>query len=83
MFRKTRLSDKFAMEDAKEKLPDAANMLLLLRPDGKMRFFTHASAPEPTAGDTVISYSPPDPSKAAGRAAERRSPAKAAKAQPA
>jgi len=83
VFRKTRLSDKFAMEDAKEKLPDAANMLLLLRPDGRMRFFTHASAPEPTAGDTVISYSPPDPSKAAGRAAERRSPAKAAKAQPA
>jgi hypothetical protein len=79
VFRKTRLSDKFAMEDAKEKLPDAANMLLLLRADGRMRFFTHASAPEPIAGDTVISYSPPDP----GRAAGKRSPAKAAKAQPA
>jgi NhaP-type Na+/H+ or K+/H+ antiporter len=83
VFRKTRLSDKFAMEDAKEKLPDAANALLLLRPDGKMRFFTHASAPEPTAGDTVISYSPPDPSKAAVKAVGKRSPARAAKTQPA
>jgi NhaP-type Na+/H+ or K+/H+ antiporter len=83
VFRKTRLSDKFAMEDARQKLPDAANMLLLLRPDGKMRFFTHASAPEPAAGDTIVSYSPPDRSKAAEKAATRRSPAKAAKAEPA
>jgi hypothetical protein len=82
VFRKTRLSDKFAMEDAREKLPDAANMLLLLRPDGTMRFFTHASAPDPTAGDTVISYSPPDPSKAA-KAAGKRSAARDAKVQPA
>jgi hypothetical protein len=47
-----------------------------------MRFFTHASAPEPTAGDTVISYSPPDASKAA-KAAGKRSAARAAKVQPA
>lgn len=79
VFRKTKLSDKFALKDAKEKLPDAAHMLLLLRPDGRMRFFTHASAPEPAAGDTVVSYSPPDRSKAAGR----RPPAKAAKPEPA
>ncbi len=59
VFRKTKLSDQFDIEDAREVLPEAANMLLLLRPDGKMRFFTHASAPEPQAGDTIISYSPP------------------------
>jgi NhaP-type Na+/H+ or K+/H+ antiporter len=83
VFRKTKLSDKFAMKDAKEKLPDAAHMLLLLRPDGRMRFFTHASAPEPAAGDTVLSYSPPDRRKAPGKTGVKRSPAKAASPEPA
>jgi NhaP-type Na+/H+ or K+/H+ antiporter len=82
VFRKTKLSEKFAMKDAKEKLPDAAHMLMLLRPDGRMRFFTHASAPEPAAGDTIVSYSPPDRRKAAGKA-ERRAPAKTASPEPA
>ncbi len=59
IFRKTRLSEQFALEDAKQVLPEAAHMLLLLRPNGTMRFFTHAAAPEPQAGDTIISYSPP------------------------
>ncbi len=68
VFRKTKLSEQFKMEDAREVLPEAANMLLLLRPDGRMRFFTHASAPEPQAGDTIISYSPPGKKARADRA---------------
>ena len=79
-FRRTKLSDKFAMKDARETLPDAANMLLLLRPNGRMRFFTHASAPEPAPGDTIVSYSPPR--RSAERTAARKA-AKAAKTQPA
>lgn len=58
-FRRTRLSDEFGVEDAKAALPSNADMLLLIRPNGRMRFFTHASAPEPQAGDTVISFAPP------------------------
>src|SRR5690606_7907043 len=57
VFRATKLSDQFGLEAAKEVLPDAANLLLLLRADGRMRFFTHASAPAPQPGDTVISFS--------------------------
>ena len=79
-FRRTKLSDKFAMKDARETLPDAANMLLLLRPNGRMRFFTHASVPEPAPGDTIVSYSPPR--RSAERTAARKA-AKAAKTQPA
>lgn len=74
IFRKTRLSDRFDMEAAKENLPDSANMLLLLHPDGEMRFFTHASAPEPRPGDTVISFAPPrtkTPEEQAARKAAR------------
>ncbi len=59
VFRKTKLSDEFDFEDAQEKLPDSANMLLLLRKSGTLRFFTHAAVPEPRAGDTIISFSPP------------------------
>ncbi len=59
VFRKTKLSDQFKLEDAEEMLPEAANMLLILSPSGDLRFFTHASTPEPEAGDTIVSFSPP------------------------
>ncbi len=71
VFRRTRLSEQFNFDDAKEKLPDAGQMLLLLRPDGTLRFFTHASQPEPQAGDTVISYSPPQERTAEAAAAKK------------
>ncbi|RVQ69198.1 sodium:proton antiporter [Croceicoccus ponticola] len=59
-FRKTRLSDQFDFDAARAALPTEADFLLLIRKDGKLRFFTHASRPSPSAGDTVISYSPPE-----------------------
>lgn len=58
-FKRTRLSEQFRFEDAQEKLPDTATMLLLVRPSGKMRFFTHAVRPQPQPGDTIISFAPP------------------------
>ena len=75
-FRKTRLSEHFDLDDARETLPEAANMLLLVRPGGQMRFFTHASAPEPQAGDTIISYSPPRKKTPEQAAAKRNAKAK-------
>ncbi|GGD61042.1 sodium:proton antiporter [Erythrobacter arachoides] len=80
IFRHTKLSDQYRIEDARDTLPEAANMLLLLRPSGEMKFFTHAAAPEPRAGDIVITFSPPR--KVEDRAA-RRSAAAAEKPQPA
>ncbi|MEM6856756.1 MAG: sodium:proton antiporter [Pseudomonadota bacterium] len=59
VFRKTKLSDAFDFEQAQEKLPESANMLLLMRGEGILRFFTHAAKPEPRAGDTILSFSPP------------------------
>ncbi|MGB3796270.1 MAG: sodium:proton antiporter, partial [Alteraurantiacibacter sp.] len=70
-FRRTKLSEKFTVEDARETLPESASMLLLVEPDGDLRFFTHAAAPEPMAGDTIISYSPPRASTAEEKAAKR------------
>ncbi len=81
-FRRTKLTDEFSIDNAREKLPDDAQMLLLLRESGTMRFFTHAARPEPQPGDIVISYSPPeavDPkAEAAKRAARRGSTAQPA-----
>ncbi|MBD2843355.1 cation:proton antiporter [Erythrobacter rubeus] len=73
VFRKTKLSDEFDFEDAQEKLPDSANMLLLLRSSGRLRFFTHAARPEPRAGDTILSFSPPQLKTLEEKAARRAS----------
>ncbi|RSV15836.1 sodium:proton antiporter [Sphingomonas sp. ABOLG] len=41
-------------------LPEEGGPLLLLRKDGSLRMFSHASAPTPSVGDTVLLYVPPD-----------------------
>ncbi|HAL89903.1 MAG TPA: sodium:proton antiporter, partial [Erythrobacter sp.] len=42
VFRKTKLSEEFTFAAAQDRLPDAAAMLLLVRDNGTLRFFTHA-----------------------------------------
>jgi NhaP-type Na+/H+ or K+/H+ antiporter len=78
VFKKTRLSDEFDFEDAQEKLPDSATMLLLVRETGTLRFFTHAAKPEPRAGDTIITFAPPQVKKPDEKPGKRsgNSPAK-------
>ena len=71
VFRKTRLSEEFDFEKMQEKLPNAANMLLLVRDNGNLRFFTHAAKPEPRAGDIILSFSPPQ-TKTADEIAARK-----------
>lgn len=76
VLRKTKLSEEFNFEDMQEQLPDAANMLLLVRANNNIRFFTHVARPEPRAGDIIISFSPPhkrSPEEEAARRAEKRS----------
>lgn len=75
VFRKTKLSEEFDFEKMQERLPDAANMLLLMRDNGTIRFFTHAAKPEPRAGDTILSFSPPlarNPEEKAARKAAKK-----------
>ena len=58
-FRKTRISEQFDFAAAQAALAEEADMLFVLRKDGRIRFFTHASRPNPQPGDTVVSYGPP------------------------
>jgi len=74
-FRRTTLSQKFALDDVKVTLPDSADVLLIVKPNGRMRFFTHASVPEPQPGDIIISYSPPRARRRERKAAAARSAA--------
>ena len=53
---------------------------LLFRPSGRMLFLTHASAPEPHAGDTIVTYSPPR-QKSAEEVAAKKAAKTAKKAQ--
>ncbi|AWW73093.1 sodium:proton antiporter [Erythrobacter sp. KY5] len=69
VFKKTKLSEEFDYQDARERLPDTGTMLLILRKTGTLRFFSHAARPEPRAGDTIVSFTPPQmkmPSKEEG-----------------
>ncbi len=71
VFRKTKLSEEFGFDAARERLPDAAAMLLLVRENGTIRFFTHAARPEPRAGDVIVSFAPPQERTAQDAAAKR------------
>lgn len=71
VFRRTRITDKFDFDHLKSLLPADADLLLLVRPSGVVRFFTHASRPTPDVGDTVLSYSPPDQSTTTARRARK------------
>lgn len=82
VIRKTKLSEEFDFAAAKDTLPEPTNMLLLLRENGQMRFFTHASRLEPRAGDTIVSFSPPQATSKEGAAA-KKARKEGSKAQPA
>ena len=71
VFRKTKLSEEFDFEAAQQRLSDAASMLLLVRDNGTIRFFTHAARPEPRAGDVIVSFAPPQERSAQDAAAKR------------
>ncbi|HET8612061.1 MAG TPA: sodium:proton antiporter [Sphingomonas sp.] len=58
-FRVTKISEKFDFEAAKAALPEGGDLLLLVRRNGALRFFTHATRPAAEPGDTIISYAPP------------------------
>ena len=71
VFRKTKLSEECTFAAAQDRLPDAAAMLLLVRDNGTLRFFTHAARPEPRAGDVIVSFAPPQERSAQDAAAKR------------
>ncbi|MCB2088347.1 MAG: sodium:proton antiporter [Sphingomonadaceae bacterium] len=83
IFRRTRLSEEFDFDDARETLPEEGQMLLLLRKGGVMHFFSHASQPQPQPGDVIVSFSPPGEKAAPTTGENRRSRRRETRAKPA
>ena len=54
----------------KAALPEEADLLLLIRKSGALRFFTHASRPAPESGDIVVSYAPASAASEAERSSD-------------
>ncbi|MBX3594007.1 sodium:proton antiporter [Sphingomonas sp.] len=67
VFRKTKIGEQYDFANAKAALPEGGDMLLLVRKNGSIRFFTHATRPTPQPGDMAISYVP-----ASGRKSRNR-----------
>lgn len=61
-FRKTQLKEQYGFEDLQRDLPSGATLVALLRASGTFDLFPIKGSSVPAAGDTVISYVPPEPS---------------------
>jgi NhaP-type Na+/H+ or K+/H+ antiporter len=70
-FLATEVGEPTGLDALKAALPEQADLLLLIRKGGALRFFTHASRPAPEPGDIVVSYAP------ASAAAEAEMPSSA------
>ncbi|MBB3763400.1 cation:proton antiporter [Sphingomicrobium lutaoense] len=53
------LTIRHDFKDALSRLPEEADLLFILREDGRLRFITHASQPEGRPGDIIVAYCPP------------------------
>jgi hypothetical protein len=58
-FRKTKLTAEFGFDDYYATLPDTAELLCALKPDGRVSFATVNTGPRPGPGDTVFAFVPP------------------------
>ncbi|MFP4560859.1 MAG: cation:proton antiporter [Thiohalorhabdus sp.] len=57
-FQKTRLTEEFTYEDFLEGCPISAEVLLLVREDGRVVFHSPEQPLEPATGDTLVCYRP-------------------------
>lgn len=68
-FQKTRLTDAFTMDDFLSNRPADAEILLILKADGRIVFATHKEHPKGAEGDVILSFVPPESRKMTGEAA--------------
>ena len=58
-FQKTKLTDKFSLEDLIAQGPEEAETILVKRANGELAFATVAGRPRASAGDWVVRFVPP------------------------
>lgn len=60
VFTRTKITDKFGMEDLKKNLDADALLICVMKPDRRLLFFSTDARPVVEAGDIVVSYAPPE-----------------------
>ncbi|TPG09948.1 sodium:proton antiporter [Sphingomonas oligophenolica] len=60
-FAKTKLSDVYGYEQYRERLSDGGTPLGVLKPGNRLLLFSVTSRPTAEAGDTILSFLPPEP----------------------
>lgn len=63
-FGKTRLTDKFGFGDYRSRQRPGAEPLAILKPDGRLLLFSTLVQPLVDAGDTILTFAPPEPAAA-------------------
>lgn len=81
-FQKTRLTDAYGFDAFKEQRSPDAEIILVLRADGRIVFATARDRPKAGAGDVILSFVPPEDRdrRKAGKAAAASAAAAAARA---
>ncbi|WOK35278.1 sodium:proton antiporter [Sphingomonas sp. C3-2] len=59
-FSRTRITEKFRYSDYRAMLPEGAMPVAIMKPDKRILFFSTTARPLVEAGDTAISFVPPD-----------------------
>ena len=59
-FRRTPITERFALADKRSTMPEGTMLVAVLKPDGRLLFFSSESRPSAEPGDQLISYSPPE-----------------------
>ena len=60
VFTRTKITDKFGMEDLKKNLDADALLICVMKPDRRLLFFSTDARPVIEPGDIVVSYAPPE-----------------------
>ncbi|WP_050180401.1 cation:proton antiporter [Domibacillus robiginosus] len=74
VFRKTELTERFGYDSYLKELDENSLLLFLVKPSGKLAFYTRDASPRGEAGDIVVSLMPPvkEMAKAKEKIAEQR-----------
>jgi NhaP-type Na+/H+ or K+/H+ antiporter len=59
-FRSTPITDRFSLADKRATMPEGTMLVAVLKPDGRLLFFSSESRPAADDGDQLISYGPPE-----------------------
>lgn len=60
IFRHTTLTDRYGYKQYLDEKEDTAVLLYVIKPSGKLRFYTEETKLSPESGDTIISLTPPN-----------------------